>query len=200
MGNYFTSKKYEKEVECRRAELELLLKFSNADIKLEKNKDLQTDILHRLSHHQALHPDNQYRQPEEKVVGKIINNLQRHLRSRFKDIYTKATTLIWWDDLWPSSASTRFIIDPVQGHFREEFRLQKVKVGNEQNAYKKILDLWLIEINRLLHLIPRRFGQCPRCESFFYTPTEKKKTYCSTNCASAVRIQKFREGRKNKEK
>ncbi len=197
MANNWTSRKSEDVIEYRRKEFELLLNFSNADLNLEENKHLGTEILHRLSHHQALHPENQDRKPEEKIAGEIINNLQRHIRSRLKDIHTKAT-LLWWDNLW-SGATTKFIIDPREGHFREEFQLQKVKVGNEQNAYKKILDLWLIEINRDLKWVPQRFGQCPRCNSFFYMPTEKKRTYCSTNCASAVRLQKFRKKKENKE-
>ena len=123
MANNWTSRKSEDVIEYRRKEFELLLNFANTDMNLEESEDLGTEILHRLSHHQALHPENQDREPDEKMAGEIINNLQRHLRSRFKDIYTKAT-LVWWDQLW-SGATTKFIIDPREGHFRESFNYKR---------------------------------------------------------------------------
>jgi ribosomal protein S27AE len=77
-----------------------------------------------------------------------------------------------------------------------DFQLRKFKSGNEINALKKIMDLWLVEIIRDLDFSPRRFGQCPRCGGFFYSPTAKERVYCSTRCGGAARQEKFREERR----
>ena len=52
------------------------------------------------------------------------------------------------------------------------------------------------EIIRDLDFSPRRFGQCPRCDGFFYSPTAKERIYCSTRCGGAARQEKFREERR----
>ena len=98
--------------------------------------------------------------------------------------------------LWKMGGSIEFTVDAKTNRFYERFRFRKIKPGNELKALKRIIDLALIEIFRDLDFKPNRFIQCPRCGSFFYQPTEKKKAYCSIRCGDAVRLQKFRKKRR----
>jgi len=98
--------------------------------------------------------------------------------------------------LWQISGSVKLKLNPIENRFQEHFKLRKVKNGHEINALKKIMDLWLIEIIRDLDFTPRRFGQCLRCDVFFYTPTEKEKIYCSKRCSNAGHQDKFRKKRR----
>ncbi len=198
--SYYYERRLKKEVIIERlGELDLLLNFANVDLRQEKSQTLQKCLLGHLSQHQALHPDNRNWRAEEKEVGEIISAMQKHLRSRLEAIFKNATEMLWWDELWSISVSVKFIIDPRTNRFREVCQLQKVKVGNEPNAYKKILDLCLMEIIRDLDSNPRRFGRCPHCSSYFHNPTDKKRIYCSTRCSNAVRQQKFLDKRRNKD-
>jgi hypothetical protein len=191
---YWTSKKSKAVVEERRVELDLLIGFANADTTNASIQNLQSRILDHLYRHPALHPDNR----DWKVDGQLTNligTLQRRLRSRL-GIIIENKQMLWEMPLWEISGSVTFTLDPRGRRFQERFQLRKVKCGNEINALKKIMDLWLVEIIRDLDFSPRRFGQCPRCGGFFYSPTAKERIYCSTRCGGAARQEKFREERR----
>jgi hypothetical protein len=183
-------------VEERRVELALLFDFTNANLKEEENKILCMRLWKHLSRHQALHPDNRNLRAEDNAIIEILGEMQKHLRSRIEKIVENSRKYRKEElSLWPISGTTNFIIDPTTNRFRQVFQLQKVKIGNEPNAYKKVLDLCLMEIIRDLDANPRRFGRC-RCSSFFFNLTDKKKIYCSLKCANSARQQKCRKERR----
>jgi hypothetical protein len=193
---YWTTKKSKAVVEERRAELDFLIDFANADMTSEASRHIQTRILDYLHRHPALHPENR----DWKTDGNppnIMDALQRHLHSQLGKVIENKK-MLWEMPLWEVSGSVLLKLHPIKNRFYERFQLRKVKRGNETNALKKIMDLWLIEIIRDLDFSPQRFGQCPRCGGFFYNPTERVRTYCSTRCANAVRQQQFRDGRRGK--
>jgi len=198
------SNNYEKalkamEVQERQEELGLLLDFTNANLKEEENKILCMRLWKHLSRHQALHPDNRNLRAEDNAILEILGEMQKHLRARLEDLVKNSTSYREEELLlWSISGTMNFIIDPITNRFRQVFQLQKVKIGNEQNAFKKVLDLNLMEIIRDLDANPRRFGRCPRCRSFFCNLTDKKKIYCSLKCANSERQQKCRKGRRDK--
>lgn len=197
MVRYWTSKKSRTVVEDRRAELNRLIDFANTDTTKAENQFLQTRIMDHLCQHKALHPDNRDWRPDDNLFN-IMDALQRHLCSRLGDI-VKNVKMLWEMPLWQISGSVQFTFDPFEKRFYERFQLRKVKRGNEIKALKKIIDLWLIEIIRDLDSSPRRFGQCARCGRFYYNPTEKVRTYCSTRCGGAARQETFRKGRREKD-
>jgi len=191
---YWTSKKSKAMVEEKRAELDLLIDFANADMNATASQRLQTRVLDHLHRHPALHPDNR----NWKIDGQLttlFEALQQRLRSRLDSIVENKHMLAKMP-LWEISGSVSFELNPIDNRFHERFQLRKVKRDNEINALKKIIDLWLIEIIRDLDFSPRRFGQCPRCDGFFYSPTAKERIYCSSRCGGAARQEKFREERR----
>ena len=197
------SNNYEKALKAmviqeRQEELNLLFDFANAELKKEMNKLLLMRLWKHLSRHQALHPDNRNLRGEDNAIIEILGEMQKHLRSRLENIVENSTKFGEELSLWSISGTTNFIIDPITNRFRQVFQLQKVKIGNEPNAYKKVLDLCLMEIIRDLDANPRRFGQC-RCRSFFCNLTDKKKIYCSLKCANTARQQKCRKERRDED-
>ena len=197
------SKNYEKALKAmvvqeRQEELGLLIDFANADLKKEKVKILCKRLWKHLSRHQALHPDNRNLRAEDSAIIEILGEMQKYLRSRLENIVKNSTTFGKDLSLWSISGTTNFTLDRKTDSFREVFQLQKVKIGNEPNAYKKVLDLCLMEIIRDLDANPRRFGRCPHCSSFFCNLTDKKKIYCSLRCANSTRQQKCRKEKENK--
>ena len=196
MGVYWTTKKIESMVKERRSELDLLIDFVNAGTTTSTSQHLQSRILDHLHRHPALHPDNRNWKADGNLTN-ILDALQRHLHSRLGKVIENKQ-MLWEMPLWQISGTVEFRLHPSK-RFHERFQLRKVRPGNEIKALKKIIDLWLMEIIRDLDFSPRRFGQCPRCGGFFYSPTERERTYCSTRCAGAVRQQQFRDGRRDKE-
>jgi hypothetical protein len=191
---YWTSKKSKAVVGERRAELDLLIAFANADFTTAAGHHLQNRVLDHLRRHPALHPANR----DWKVDGEqtnLLGSLQQRLRSRIASI-VENKQMLGEMRLWQISGSVSFRLNPIENRFHERFQLRKVKRGNEINELKKIMDLWLVEIIRDLDFSPRRFGQCPRCDGFFYSPTAKERVYCSTRCGGAARQEKFREERR----
>jgi hypothetical protein len=150
-----------------------------------------------LRRHPALHPHNRGWKADGQLTN-LLSALQKHIRSRLDGIIENKQ-MLWEMPLWEVSGSVLLTLHPIKNRFYERFQLRKVKRGNEINALKKIMDLWLIEIIRDLDFSPQRFGQCPRCGGFFYSPTERVRTYCSTRCANAVRQQQFRDGKRGKD-
>jgi hypothetical protein len=197
MADYWTTNKSESLVDERRADLDLLVRFVNADIHQDETQSLQANVLERLRLHPALHPDNRQWMTDEDPTS-VAKSLQRHLSSRFGAI-TANSKHLWEMPLWRINGSVSFTLHPIEQRFLERFQLRKFKSGNEISALKKILDLWLIEIIRDLDFRPRRFGQCPRCGSFFYSPTAKERTYCSKRCGGAARQEKFRKERRGQD-
>jgi hypothetical protein len=197
MGVYWTAKKSDDVVKKRRAELDLLIDFTNAGKTTPASQHLQSRILDHLHRHPALHPVNRDWKADGNLTN-LMDALQQRLRDRLDSIIENKLMLAEMP-LWQISGSISFALDPIKNRFHERFQLRKVKPGNEINALKKIIDLWLMEIIRDLDFSPRRFGQCPRCGGFFFSPTVKKRIYCSTRCAGAVRQQQFRDGRRDKE-
>ncbi|WP_155301812.1 hypothetical protein [Desulfosarcina widdelii] len=198
MVRYWKSKKLEVVVEKRRAELDLLIDFANVDIAMEASRHLQTRVLEQLRWHPALNPVSRDLKVDDQSALIIIGALQEHLRLRL-DVIIENKQMLWEMPLWQISGSLTFTLDPLDRRFQERFQLRKVKRGNEINALKKVMDLWLVEIIRDLDFSPRRFGQCPRCDGFFYSPTAKERVYCSTRCGGATRQEKFREERRRQD-
>ena len=198
MVRYWTSKKQKSVISERRGQLDLLFVFANTDLKKKKNDQLLRQIYDLLNSVMAEHtescPDLLSDENYEWISG-----LQKHLCARLKKVIHN-TKLLWEMPLWKIGGSIEFTIDAKTKRFYERFRLRKIKPGNELKALKRTIDLALIEIIRDLDFKPNRFRQCPRCGSFFYQPTEKKKAYCSIRCGDAVRLQKFRRERRKKER
>ena len=101
MTNYWTSKKSKAVVEERRAEIDLLIDFANADTTKVANQHLETRILDHLYRHPALHPDNRDWKPDGKLAN-IIDAMQGHLRSRF-DIIIENKQMLAEMPLWEIS-------------------------------------------------------------------------------------------------
>jgi hypothetical protein len=198
MVRYWTSKQLKAAVEDRREEFDLLFEFVNADMMRDENQYLQTRIMDHLRQRLGPHPDICEGVPDTEL-STIMGLLQRHLRSRFGDIIEN-TKMLWEMPLWRISGSIEFTVQATANRFHERFQLCKATPGNGINHLKKNFDLWLIEIIRDLDSSPQRFGQCARCGLFYYSPTEKARTYCSTKCSNAVRQQKFRRERRKKER
>jgi len=194
MRTHWISKTQKTVVNERRKQLNLLFQFANAELKENKNDQLVLQIHDLLKSvvtgHQESCPD---------LLGAendaLPNGLQNHLCARLKKVIHN-TKLLWEMPLWKIGGSIEFTMDAKGKRFYERVRLRKMKPGNELKALKRIVDLAFIEIIRDLDFKPNRFRQCPRCESFYYQPTEKEKTYCSIRCGDAVRLQKFRNERR----
>lgn len=194
MVKYWTSKKSKSVVEERRAELDLLIAFANADLTTPVSRHLQTRALDHLYRHPALHPDNRNWKVDVQS-DYIIGAVQRRLRLRLCNIIDNKLMLAEMP-LWEINGSVSFALNPIKNRFHERFQLEKFKSGNEIDALKKIMDIWLVEIIRDLDFSPRRFGQCLKCDGLFYNPTAKERIYCSTRCGGAARQDKFREERR----
>jgi hypothetical protein len=81
MVKYWTSKKSRSVVEERRAELDLLIAFANADLTTPVSRHLQTRALDHLYRHPALHPDNRNWKVDVQP-DHIIGAVQQRLRLR----------------------------------------------------------------------------------------------------------------------
>ena len=194
MVRYWTSKKQKSVVSERRKHLDLLFQFANTDLKEKKHDRSKRQIYDLLNssmgEHQERCPDLLSAENDELMI-----RLQKHLCARLKKIIHN-TKLFWETPLWKIGGSVEFTVDAKSNRFYERFCLRKIKPGNELKALKRIIDLALVEIIRDLDFKPNRFRQCPRCDSFFYQPTEKKKIYCSIRCSDAVRLKQFRNKKK----
>ena len=194
MKKNWTAKKKRSIIHERREQLDVLIGFANADLIDGSNDQLIrrfADFLNlMLVQHRETHP---FIMSAEKT--EIMDGLQEHLRARFNKII-RNTKMLVEIPLWTVRGSLQFTVENKAGCFHERFRFQKVKKGDELKAMKQLIDLALIEIIRDLDFKPRRFNQCPRCGSYFYQPTEKKRIYCSTRCGDIIRLQKFRKERK----
>ena len=178
----------------KRAELDLLLGFTNADLARDENRRRYSTLMVRLWQHPALHDDNRVRGAADDSVY-IMDALQRHLRSRFRKV-VKNSEMLGSMPLWQTTGSVSIELDPIRNRFREQFRLRKVKPGNEVKALKKIIDLWLMEIIHELNFSPRQIGRCHLCGGFIFQPTIKEKRFCSERCSNAVRQKEYRKGRR----
>jgi hypothetical protein len=199
MRTHWTSKKQKEVISKRREQLDLILQFGNSDLKANENEHLVRqfhDFLRSVvTGHQEGYPDLLNDENVELVYG-----LQRHLCARLEKIIHN-TKLLWEMPLWKIAGSVEFTMDIKEGRFYQRFHLRKIKPENKLKALKRIIDLALIEIIRDLDSKPNRFRKCPKCSSYFYQPTERKKVYCSIRCGDAVRLQKNRrKGRENKNK
>ncbi len=198
MKKNWTSKKQKSITHERRDHLDMLVEFINADLTNGSSNPLMrrfADFLNLMMvQHRKTHP---FTMSAEKT--EIMKRLQKHLRARFNKIIHN-TTLLVEVPLWTVRGSLEFTVENIAGRFHERVRFQKVKEGEELKAMKQLIDLALIEIIRDLDFNPRRFHQCPKCKSYFYQPTEKKRIYCSTRCGDAVRLQKFRKEKKKLQK
>ena len=154
--------------------MNLLLQFGNADLKANENGQLIRqfhDFMRSVvTGHQESCPDLSNNENVE-----LIHGLQKHLRARLEKIIHN-TKLLWEMPLWKIAGSVEFTVDAKGGRFYQRFHLRKIKPENELKALKRIIDLALIEIIRDLDSKPNRFRQCPRCGSYFYQPTERKKS------------------------
>ena len=197
MKKNWTSKKLRSVIRDRRDHLDMLVEFINADLTNGSSNPLMrqfADFLNlMLVQHRKTHP---YIMSAEKT--EIMQGLQKHLRTRFYKIIQNSRHYVDMP-LWTVEGSINFWVDK-QYRFYERFRFQEVQENNELKAMKQLIDLALIEIIRDLDFNPRRFHQCPKCKSYFYQPTEKKRIYCSTRCGDAVRLKKFRKERKKLQK
>lgn len=197
MRTHWTSNKKKFVINERRKQLDLILQFGNADLRANENDPLKRqfhDFMRSVvTGHQESCPDLLNYENDELIYG-----LQRHLCARLEKIIHN-TKLLWEMPLWKIAGSVEFTMDAKQGLFYQRFHLRKIKPGNELKALKRIIDLALIEIIRDLDSKPKRFRRCPRCNRYFYQPTERKKTYCSIKCGDAVRLQKNRKKRREKE-
>jgi len=175
----------------KRAKLDLLLGFANADLTSKENHLRYLTIMDRLWQHPAIHDDNRIRSTNDDPAY-IIGVLQRHLRNRLRKVI-KNNKMLWSIPLWRVSGSVSLELDRAGKRFQEQFQLRKVKPGNEVKALKKIIDLWLMEIIRELDFSPRQIGRCHLCGGFFFQPTIKvKKRFCSERCSNTVRQKKYR--------
>ena len=179
----------------KRTDIDLLFNFANADLTNMDTRLRCSTVMERLWKHPSLHEDNR--------VGEtggdsdlIMDVLQRHLRSRFRKV-VKNSMMLGSMPLWRISGSVSLELDPIRNCFQEQFKLRRVKKGNEVKALKKVVDQWLIEIIRDLNFKPRRFGRCHLCGGFFFQPTIKEKRFCSERCGNTARQQKYRKERRN---
>jgi endogenous inhibitor of DNA gyrase (YacG/DUF329 family) len=195
MQSHWTSKKQESVISERREQLNLFFEFANTDLNDARSDHLKSQMYGFLEsmmagrrpaiHSVALNP----------TQSGMMQELQKHLRERLKKIIHNAKLLVEMP-LWTISGSLEFKVEASINRFHERFRFRKIKPGNELKALKRMVDLALIEIIRDLDFNPKRFRQCPRCEKFFYQPTEKERIYCSIRCGNAVRLQQFRKERR----
>jgi hypothetical protein len=177
-------------MDVRPKELDLLIGFANADITNSGTDPIKKKFTECLLQHPASHPDN--RMEIARQLPNIMDDLQRHLRSRIDSIIENKMMLVEMP-LWWVSGSVQFTLHPLENRFYERFQLRKVKHGNEIKVLQKTLDLWLIELMRDLGFKPKRICRCPRCDLYFHSPTEKERIYCSKRCGNAARQKKFRE-------
>jgi len=193
MQKNWTSRKQRSVIRNRREHLDMLVEFINADLTNGSSNPLMRRFANFLNlmmvQHRETHP---IIMSAEKT--KIMQGLQKHLRSRLDKIILNSKMLVEMP-LWIVRGSINFTVNK-ENRFHERFRFQKVKEGNELKAMKQLMDLALIEIIRDLDFKPKRFHQCSKCKSYFYQPTEKERIYCSTTCGDAVRLQKFRKEKK----
>jgi len=196
MKKYWTSNNIKSVVDDRRKELDLLIEYANADLNQMKHQSVWSSIMDRVGRHEALHPDNRDWRPKGNLsAAEVLIVLQKHLLARLNSII-RNKEMLWEMPLWRVRGTIRFTSAAHLSRFQERFQLQKEKPGKEIKAFKKILDLWLIEIIRGIDFSPQRFGQCPQCGNFFYSPTIKKRIYCSKRCGGAARQEKYRRARK----
>jgi hypothetical protein len=194
MIEYWTSKKKNSVISERREQLDQLFQFANTDLKDDESDQLLRqfyDVMRSIAtEHQENFPDLLNTENDILLYG-----LQKHLCARLKKIIHN-TDLLWEMPLWRIGGAIELTMDAKEKRFYERVCLRKMKPENKLKALKRIVDLALMEIVRDLDLKPNWFCQCPRCESFFYQPTKRKKVYCSIRCGDAVRLKKIRRERR----
>jgi len=195
MRTHWTSKKQNAVISERRKQLDLLFEFASTDLNAAKSDHLKSQIYGFLESMMAGRRPAIHSLKLSAEQNELIQKLQKHLRARLKKIIHGAKLLVEMP-LWTISGSLEFTVEAKINRFHERFQFRRIKAGNELKALKRTVDLALIEIIRDLDFKPTRFHQCPRCENFFYQPTEKKSTYCSIRCGNAVRLQEFRKKRR----
>jgi len=196
MNKYWSPNKTKSVVDDRRRELDQLIEYANADLTQMKHHSVRSSIMDQVVRHEALHPDNRDWRPNDDLsAAEVLIVLKKHLLARLNNII-RNKEMMWQMPLWRVKGTIRFTSAAHLSRFQERFQLQKEKPGDEIKAFKKILDLWLIEIIRDIDFSPQRFGKCPQCGNFFYSPTLKQKVYCSKRCADAARQERYREGRR----
>jgi hypothetical protein len=191
---HWTSKKQESVISERREQLNLFFEFANADLNAAKSDHLKSQIYGFLESMIAGRPAIHSVALNFKQ-SRMMQELQKHLRARLKKILLNTELLVEMP-LWTISGSLEFKVKASINRFQERFHFRKIKPGNELKELKRMVDLAFIEIIRDLDFKPNRFRQCPRCETFFYQPTEKESIYCSIRCGNAVRLQRFRKERR----
>ena len=194
MHIHWTSKKQESVISERREQLNLFFEFANTDLNVAGSGHLKSQMYGFLESMMAGRPAIHSVALSTKQSD-MMQKLQKHLCSRLKKIIHNAKLLVEMP-LWTISGSLEFKVEASINRFHERFRFRRIKAGNELKALKRMVDLVIIEIIRDLDFSPTRFHQCPRCEKFFYQPTEKESIYCSIKCGNAVRLQQFRRKRR----
>lgn len=195
MHTNWTSKKQNDVIIERREQLDLLFEFASADLNAAKSDHLKDQMSGFLESMMAGRQPAIHSLKLNAEQNELIQMLQKHLRARLKKIIHGAKLLVEMP-LWKISGSLEFTVEAKINRFHERFHFRRIRAGNELKELKRTADLALIEIIRDLDFKPNRFHQCPRCENFFYQPTEKKSIYCSIRCGNAVRLKEFRKKRR----
>lgn len=191
MGRYWTSRKSKDVVSERRAQLDLLFAFANADLSQAGNSYIPAQILDLLTATLLSSLGHPFisRVDDREALWKA---LQKHLCGRIRKIMHNTLLLVEMP-LWKISGSLEFTVEAKVNRFHQRIRLRKSKTGNAFKVFRIAMDLALMNIFQDLDFKPNRIRQCPRCGIFFYQPTEKTKQYCSIRCGDATRLKQFRK-------
>jgi len=200
-------------------DLEGMLDFFNADIGPMKEREF-LGLLHEYAHFmypkeagsksQFLEFSEKHEQitrglgprtsPEAlKKRKKFFTEIQSHIRSRIRAIMD-VVELQEIRSLWEMRGYRELMVYSFTDCFQDLVRADKrPKKRLSLESEKREFDIWFADIARDLDLKPSRFKKCTRCSNFFYQPTARKRKYCSTKCAAAVRQARYLE-RKTAEK
>ena len=131
---------------------------------------------------------------------KLFIEIQNHIRSRIQ-VVMGTVELREMRSLWKIRGYRELIVYPHTDSFQDLVRADKrPKKRLSLESEKREFDIWFADIVSDLDLKPSRFKKCTRCSNFFYQPTARKRKYCSTKCAAAVRQARYLERKTAKKK
>ena len=177
----------------RRRQLELMFKFADLDLAAIGVADWKDPIVAGYLEFLSMAYDGL----PATMNATYLERLQAHLRKRLLQII-EDSFLLWEMPLWSLSGRLQLNVHGLEGRFIESFISHGAASVSDISKARGLTDLRLYELIRSLDLQPKRFRQCPQCNTLFYQPTARPKEYCSATCAGTVRQARFRKRRNSR--
>ena len=191
--------------------VERFIEFLNTDIPLMKDRQLKPFIMnyanfvtHNCHKHKLPGQSEKFRLYEKglerQTSGKVFaqrkdffHSIQKHLQKKIELLMESLQKTDQIPIFKSLPGDYRILFDPTDNTLKASFvASEKLKETKklDLDIEKDLADIALADLLIDHKLFPDRFKKCPACGNYFYQPTAREKTYCSTRCGNTMRQRK----------